>query len=105
MQFDKTSLNPATQLLNLYWENPKPYKSGEILVHGLLCCKNCKTMWNRDVNGATNIYKIAKNAILQKERPKYLCREGNKKEDNKSTKIKVNKSAKNKNSVTVDAVV
>ena len=88
-------------------ENPKPYKSGEILVHGLLRCKNCKTMWNRDVNGATNIYKIAKNAILEKPRPKYLCREGNKKEDNKekSTKIKVNKSTKNKNSVTVDAVV
>jgi len=68
-------------------------------------------MWNRDVNGATNIYKIAKNAILQKERPKYLCREGNKKNDviedkkDKSTKIKVNKSTKNKNSVTVDAVV
>lgn len=88
-------------------ENPKPYKSGEILVHGLLRCKNCKTMWNRDVNGATNIYKIAKNAILEKPRPKYLCREGNKKEDNKekSTKIKINKSTKNKNSVTVDAVV
>ena len=60
-------------------------------------------MWNRDVNGATNIYKIAKNAILEKPRPKYLCREGNKK--NKSTKIKVNKSTKNKNSDTVDAVV
>ena len=57
-------------------ENPKPYKSREILVHGLLRCKNCKTMWNRDVNGATNIYKIAKNAILKKSRPKYLCREG-----------------------------
>jgi len=64
-------------------------------------------MWNRDVNGATNIYKIAKNAILQKPRPKYLCREGNKKEkkNKKSTKIKINKSTKNKNSVTVDAVV
>ncbi len=88
-------------------ENPKPYKSGEILVHGLLRCKNCKTMWNRDVNGATNIYKIGKNAILQKPRPKYLCREGNKKEENKvkSTKIKVNKSTKNKKSGTVDAVV
>ena len=64
-------------------------------------------MWNRDVNGATNISKIAKNAILEKLRPKYLCREGNIKKDNmiKSTKIKLNKSTKNKNSVTVDAVV
>ena len=40
---------------------------------------------------------------MKKERAKYLCREGNKKE--KSPKIKVNKSTKNKNSVTVDAVV
>jgi hypothetical protein len=42
----------------------------------------------------TLFYKIVKNAILQKPRPKYLCREGNnkenKKEDNnkKSSKIK-----------------
>ena len=61
--------------------------------------KTCKTMWNRDVNSATNIYRIAKNSILQKPRPKYLCRD--KKEDNnesnkkiKSTKEKVNKSTK-----------
>ena len=82
-------------------------EEGEILVHGLLRYKNCKTMWNRDVNGTTNIYRIAKNAILEKPRPKYLCREGNNKQDkkDKSTKIKVNKSIKNKNSVTVDAVV
>ena len=67
-------------------------------------------MWNRDVNSATNIYRIAKNAILQKERPKYLCRD--KKEDNnendnkkiKSTKEKVNKSTKNKKSVGVVAL-
>ena len=68
-------------------------------------------MWNRDVNCATNIYKITKNSILQKPRPKYLCREGNKKnnviEDKKmiSAKIKVNKGIKNKNSVTVHALV
>ena len=54
---------------------PKPYKDNIIPVHELLKCKICKTMWNRDVNSATNIYKIAKNAILQKPRPKYLCRD------------------------------
>jgi len=69
-------------------------------------------MWNRDVNSATNIYRIAKNAILQKARPKYLCRD--KKEDNnendnkkiKSTKekVKVNKSTKNEKSVGVVAL-
>ena len=65
-----------------------------------------------DVNSATNIYRIAKNAILQKPRPKYLCKD--KKEDNdkkndnkkiKSTKekVKVNRSTKNKKSVEVVA--
>lgn len=34
-------------------ENTKPYKSG------LICCKKECGYWNRDVNGATNIYKIA----------------------------------------------
>ena len=71
-------------------ENPKPYKSGNILVHGLISCKNCFNVWNRDVNGATNIYRIAKNAINGLERPKYLCRE--KKDEN----IKVEKPKKEK---------
>jgi len=56
-------------------ENQKPYKSGDILVHGLTKCKTCLGVWNRDVNGATNIYKIAKKVINKLERPKYLCRE------------------------------
>jgi hypothetical protein len=76
-------------------ENPKPYRSGNILIHGLLTCKKCSSVWNRDVNSATNIYKISKNAISGIERPKYLCRE--KKEDNKIKKVvrkKTNKSVK-----------
>lgn len=56
-------------------ENPKPYRSGNILVHGAISCQNCKAVWNRDVNGATNIYRIAKNAINEMSRPDYLCRE------------------------------
>jgi len=71
-------------------ENPKPYKSGNILVHGLIKCQTCLGVWNRDVNSATNIYRIAKNAINGLERPKYLCRE--KKDDN----IKVEKPKKEK---------
>jgi transposase len=71
-------------------KNPKPYKSGNILVHGLISCKNCSNVWNRDVNGATNIYRIAKNAVNGLERPKYLCRE--KKEEN----VKVEKPKKEK---------
>ena len=55
-------------------ENPKPYRTGNIIVHGLICCKNGCGYWNRDVNGSTNIYKIAYNAINNKERPNYLSR-------------------------------
>jgi len=69
-------------------ENPKPYRSGNILVHGLIKCKTCLGVWNRDVNGATNIYRIAKNAINMIERPKYLCRE------KKNENIKVEKPKK-----------
>mgnify|MGYP000034509112 CR=1 FL=1 len=58
-------------------ENPKPYRSGNILIHGLICCKNGCGYWNRDVNGATNIYKIAYNAINNKKRPNYLSRSKN----------------------------
>ena len=73
-------------------KNPKPYKSCNILVHGALRCKNCEAVWNRDVNGATNICRIAKNAINGLERPKYLCRE--KKDDNKIEKPKKEKVKK-----------
>jgi hypothetical protein len=62
---------------------------------------NCKAVWNRDVNGSTNIYRIAKNAINNLERPKYLCRE--KKEENNKDKIK-KVVKKNNKSVKVDAL-
>jgi transposase len=105
-------------------KNPKPYKEGNILVHGLLKCKICGSVWNRDVNASTNIYRIAKNAINKVERPEYLCREkidDNMKElDEKPKKIvknnflclelsldnsqpKKKKKIKNNNSVGVDA--
>jgi hypothetical protein len=58
-------------------ENPKPYKKGNIIVHRLICCKNGCGYWNRDVNGSTNIYRIAYNAINNKERPNYLSRSNN----------------------------
>jgi transposase len=89
-------------------KNPKPYKSGNILVHGLIKCKTCLGVWNRDVNGATNIYRIAKNSINGLERPKYLCRE--KKDENikvekpKKDKVKKVVQKKAKKSVKVDAL-
>ena len=59
---------------NMVMKNPRPYKRGNILVHGLICCKNgcdcCKNgcdYCNRHVNGATN----------NKERPNYLSRSKN----------------------------
>ena len=48
-------------------------------------CKNCFNVWNRDVNGSTNIYKIAFFAINKKERPKYLYRD--KKEERRKKKL------------------
>jgi hypothetical protein len=73
-------------------KNPKPYKSGNILCHGLLKCQTCCGVWNRDVNSATNIYRIAKNIINGLELPKYLCRE--KKDDVKVEKPKKDKVKK-----------
>jgi len=58
-------------------ENPRPYKTVNILVHGLIFCKNGCGYWNRAVNGATSIYKIAYNAINNKERLNYLSRSNN----------------------------
>ena len=55
-------------------ENPKPFRTNLRLVHGLFSCKNCANVWNRDTNGATNIYKIAYNSIHKLDRPEYLCR-------------------------------
>ena len=49
-------------------ENPKPFQNNLRLVHGLLSCKNCANVWNRDCNGAKNIYKIAYNSIHMKFR-------------------------------------
>jgi hypothetical protein len=89
-------------------ENPKPYKSGNILCHGLLTCKKCSGVWNRDINSATNIYRIAKNAINGLERPKYLCREKKdedvKVETPKKEKIKKDVQKKAKKSVKVVAL-
>jgi transposase len=58
----------------MFRKSPKPYKNHTILVHGLIRCKSCSKTWNRDCNGATNIYKIAKNILNNQERPDYLCR-------------------------------
>ena len=57
--------------------HPNPKKEEMRLIHGLLRCKNGCGLWNRDRNGASNIYKIAYQAIHKLARPTYLCRETN----------------------------
>jgi len=58
-------------------KDPRPFKDGSLrLVHGLLRCKNvnCSCFWNRDCNGASNIYICAFNSINGLDRPEYLRR-------------------------------
>jgi hypothetical protein len=55
-------------------ENPRPYRTGSVLRHGLVKCKTCSRLWNRDTNAASNIWKIAVSAIRGEERPDYLRR-------------------------------
>jgi transposase len=55
--------------------SPRPWKAKEeILCHGLVKCKTCKTMFNRDLNSSVNIRRIAENAINGLKRPEYLSR-------------------------------
>jgi hypothetical protein len=56
-------------------QHPNKNKDEIRLVHGLLRCKSGCGLWNRDRNGSSNIYKIAKNTINKLARPNYLCRE------------------------------
>ena len=55
-------------------KNPKPSREELREVWGLLRCKICSSVWNRDRNGANNIYKISYNAIHKLDRPGYLRR-------------------------------
>ena len=61
-------------------ESPRPWrkKNGMNLCHGLVKCKICLTMFNRDMNSSINIRMIASSALANKkkerERPEYLQR-------------------------------
>ncbi len=60
-----------------YVKNPRPFRSEKrprVLRHGLLSCKNCKRLWNRDRNGSLNIRRCAMAAMRGEERPAYLER-------------------------------
>jgi hypothetical protein len=55
-------------------DNPRPYREGRILRHGLVKCTTCSRLWNRDTNASSNIWKVARSAILGQPRPAYLQR-------------------------------
>ncbi|CAK9219253.1 unnamed protein product [Sphagnum troendelagicum] len=55
-------------------ENPRPYRTGRILRHGLVRCKTCQRIWNRDTNTSSNIWRVADNAINRLPRPEHLRR-------------------------------
>ncbi|CAM6028969.1 unnamed protein product [Sphagnum balticum] len=55
-------------------ENPRPYRTGRILRHGLVRCKTCQRLWNRDTNASNNIWRVADSAINGLPRLEHLPR-------------------------------
>ncbi len=56
-------------------KDPRAWKKNRArVVHGLVRCKTCARLWNRDVNAACNIHKIAKAALDSLPRPPYMQR-------------------------------
>jgi hypothetical protein len=55
-------------------ENPRPGKrpKNSVLCNGLVRCKICNTLFNRDTNAVLNIRQVTLCALRLKERPKYL---------------------------------
>jgi transposase len=57
--------------------NPRPWRRESrpvVIRHGLVKCKTCARLWNRDTNASRNIYKIMTNELLGIDRPEYLSR-------------------------------
>ena len=54
-------------------KNKEKYKE-KVLCHGLVRCKSCKTMFNRDVNASSNILHVINETICNGIRPIYLQR-------------------------------
>lgn len=49
-------------------------KQPTVFRHGLVMCKTCSRVWNRDTNGALNMYKVMNETIQGNGRPQYLSR-------------------------------
>ena len=52
--------------------NPKPWRQDYIQRHGLLRCDHCHRLWNRDANGACNIWTLANEQVCGRPRPNFL---------------------------------
>jgi hypothetical protein len=55
-------------------KSPRHWRDELITRHGLLMCKTCRGLWNRDENSSRNIYKIISSHINGLERPEYMRR-------------------------------
>ena len=51
----------------------KPYKHNLGLIHGLITCKKCSNVWNRNSNGATNIYKNSRKSFTPLKILSFKC--------------------------------
>jgi transposase len=71
---NKTSYADTCAIFKCSERSLKRWKDNIIMRHGLLECKTCNRLWNRDMNASLNILKICKEAIAGKERPAYLKR-------------------------------
>ncbi len=54
------------------WKPPRPWKNNIVWRNGLIKCNQCNTLWNRDLNGALNIYEIANCHVRGLGRPEHL---------------------------------
>lgn len=56
--------------------SPRPWRNGElVVVHGLLMCRTCGILWNRNRLASLNQHLIATNALSNQARPQYLRRQ------------------------------
>jgi len=90
-----------------YCEKFRKREHRKYLCHGLLRCKTCKRMWNRDLNASINIKRILENEILgavnnvnkDERRPLYLKRQPKKLKEVVVKTIKPKKSSTRKKSI------
>ena len=54
-----------------FWRREQEPK---VICHGLVKCNTCHRLWNRDENGACNIFRIANAIVYEEDRPEYLKR-------------------------------